>query len=83
MKKLIAILLCIAAVVTLLSSCGSRQSFDGKDRPSLRGQLRVVDGTLCGDDGKPVMLRGISCYGVSVSERYITDETFYDIYPMS
>ena len=79
MKKLIAILLCIAAVVTLLSSCGSRQSFDGKDRPSSRGQLRVVDGTLCGDDGKPVMLRGISCYGVSVSERYITDETFHDI----
>ena len=75
MKKLIAILLCLI----LLSSCGSRSSFDGKDRPSSRGRLQVIDGQLCGSDGKPVVLRGISGNGVSVSERYIKDKTFNDI----
>ena len=78
MKKVTAILL-LAVMVLSLCSCGDKSSFDGKDRPSSRGHLQVVDGTLCGKDGKPVMLRGISCYGVSVSVRYITDETFYDI----
>ena len=72
---ILAFVLCLA----LLCSCGPKASFDGKDRPSSRGKLHVEAGTLCGEDGKPVMLRGISCYGLSVSERYITDETFHDI----
>ena len=75
MKKLLGILICIM----LLCSCSSKESFDGKDRPSSRGQLQVVDSQLCGNDGEPVILRGISSYGVSGSERYITDETFHDI----
>ena len=79
MRKIIAIVLCLAMTVAMLCSCGAKSSFDGKDRPSSRGHLQVIDGQLCGDDSKPVILRGISGYGVSVSERYITDETFYDI----
>lgn len=75
MKKLMLICLCLI----LLASCGAKKSFDGKDRPSSRGQLQVVDGQLCGSDGNPVILRGISGYGVSVSERYIADKTFYDL----
>ena len=75
MKKLLLICLCLI----MLASCGTKESFDGKDRPSSRGQLQVVDGQLCGADGNPVILRGISGYGVSVSERYITDETFHDL----
>lgn len=75
MKKLLSLSLCLI----LLLGCGTKPSFDGKDRPSSRGALQVVDNKLCGQDGKPVILRGISCYGVSVSERYITDETFYDL----
>ena len=75
MKKLLLIFLCLI----LLASCTPKSSFDGKDRPSSRGRLQVTEGRLCGADGEPVILRGISCYGVSVSERYITDETFHDI----
>jgi len=75
MRKLLALFLCMI----LLSSCAGKASFDGKDRPSSRGQLQVIGKQLCGEDGQPVMLRGISGNGVSVSERYITDETFHEI----
>ncbi|MBQ6334773.1 MAG: glycoside hydrolase family 5 protein [Erysipelotrichaceae bacterium] len=75
MKKLLLIFLCLI----LIAGCGTKSSFDGKDRPSSRGQLQVIDSQLCGKDGKPVILRGISSYGVSGSERYISDETFHDL----
>ncbi len=75
MKKLIGLLLCLF----LLCSCGTKDSFDHKDRPSNRGQLQVKEGKLCGKDGKPVMLRGVSSYGLSLSERYINDDCFHDI----
>ena len=76
MRKWIILILC----VILLGGCaGKKESFDGKDRPSSRGVLRVLDGKLCGEDGKPVMLRGISSPGVSISERYITDACFRDL----
>ncbi|MCR4855678.1 MAG: glycoside hydrolase family 5 protein [Erysipelotrichaceae bacterium] len=77
MKKIISLFICLL----LLSSCASSQkeSFDGKDRPSSRGALQVIDGKLCGEDGRPVMLRGISSYGLSLSERYINDDCFHDI----
>ena len=74
MKKIIIILF----TILLLSSCTSK-SFDGKDRPSNRGQLQVIDNKLCGEDGNTIMLRGISNNGVSISERYINQECFDDI----
>ena len=75
MKKLLVLCLCLL----VLLGCGPKKSFDGKDRPSSRGQLQVIDSQLCGEDGKPVILRGISSYGVSGSERYVTDDTFHDL----
>lgn len=76
MKKLLTICLC------LFMFCGctaTKESFDGKDRPSVNGRLQVVDGKLCDSKGDPVMLRGISGNGVSLSERYINENTFNDI----
>ncbi len=75
MKKLTLALLCIL----LLCGCGAKQSFDGKDRPSVSGQLKVLDGKLCRENGKGVILRGLSNNGVSVSERYINADTFHDL----
>ena len=76
MRKITLFLMCIL----LLCSCaGKKESFDGKDRPSSRGHLQVIDGQLCGKDGEGVMLRGISGTGISVSERYINNDTYHEI----
>ncbi|MBQ6217300.1 MAG: glycoside hydrolase family 5 protein [Erysipelotrichaceae bacterium] len=75
MKKILSILLCLL----VLSACTQKASFDGKDRPSSAGKLKVIDTRLCDKNGQPVMLRGISSYGLSLSERYINDECFHDI----
>lgn len=77
MKKLLIILICMMLVAGC--SGGNKKSFDGKDRPSSRGIVKVVDGQLCGQDGSPIMLRGISNNGISVSHNLITDEAFHDI----
>ncbi len=66
-------------IILLLTSCGTKGSFDGKDRPSVSGQLQVIDGQLCGRDGKEVMLRGLSSNGISVGERYINEDTLHEI----
>ena len=75
MKKILTLLL----LFLLLISCAPKSSFDGKDRPSVNGQLQVLNGKLCDKDGKEVMLRGISSNGLSVGERYINEDTFQDI----
>ena len=76
MKKLALLILCLL----FLAGCSSsKTSFDGKDRPSSRGQLQVVNNVLSGEDGKPVMLRGISHHGVSLSGMYINADTYHDI----
>ena len=76
MKKL---LLCILVLLILCGCSAGKNSSDGKDRPSNRGQLQVVDGKLCGKDGELVILRGISTNGVSLAGRYINQDTFNDI----
>ena len=73
MKKILSILLCLL----VLSACTQKASFDGKDRPSSAGKLKVIDTRLCDKNGQPVMLRGISSYGLSLSELYINDECFH------
>ena len=74
MKKLSVI------IIVLLLLCGcKKESFDGKDRPSSCGKLQVVEDKLCDAKGNPVMLRGISNPGVSISELYTTNETYKSI----
>lgn len=79
MKKLLKILLVILTLTGCSQTKKLTESFDGKDRPSSRGHLQVVDNQLCGEDGLPVMLRGISSLGLPMAERYITDDTFKEI----
>ena len=52
---------------------------DGRDRPSSAGHLQVLEGRLCGEDGTPVMLRGASSYGISMSERFINQKLFSEL----
>ncbi|MBR2578414.1 MAG: glycoside hydrolase family 5 protein [Erysipelotrichaceae bacterium] len=75
MKRLLIIMI----LTLLLCSCGSKTSADGKDRPSVCGKLQVIGTQLCDESGDPVMLRGISTHGLSVSELYINEECFNDI----
>lgn len=79
MRKVLVLL----AVLLLLCGCGSSkqktQSFDGKDRPSSRGDLQVIDSQLCGEDGEPIILRGISTYGLPMAERYVNQDTVSEI----
>lgn len=77
LKRIILILL----ILILFACCtaAGKQSFDGKDRPSVSGQLQVIDGRLCAENGQPVMLRGISNNGVSLSHMYCNDDTYHAI----
>ena len=76
MKRFLSALLSIF----LLASCSPQKtSFDGRDRPSSRGHLQVLEGQLCGADGQPVMLRGISNHGVSLSHMYTNADTYNEI----
>jgi len=87
-KKIISLLLVLC---TLLSVCAvgfaddaaaeeaPAAIADGRDRPSVCGNLQVLDGKLCSEDGTPVMLRGVSSYGISVAERYINKNLFLEL----
>ena len=52
---------------------------DGRARPSSCGRLRVKDGKLCGEDGRPVMLRGVSINGLIASESFINETLFEEL----
>lgn len=77
MRKALILLL----ILLTLCGCGSSKvtSFDGKDRPSSRGKLQVVNNQLCGEDGQPIILRGISTYGLPMAERYVNEDTVKEI----
>jgi endoglucanase len=52
---------------------------DGRARPSNSGRLRVIDGRLCGENGDPVMLRGVSSNGLITAEGYLNEECFREL----
>ncbi len=52
---------------------------DGRDRPSTRGKLQVLNGKLCGQDGQPVMLRGVSLNGLITSESFLNEQLFREL----
>ena len=76
MKKIFTILL----ILFMICGCyTSKESFDGKDRPSNRGQLQVIGKQLCGEDGNPIVLRGSSIYELPYADRYINQDTISEI----
>lgn len=52
---------------------------DGRDRPSVCGQLCVREGKLCAASGAPVMLRGISLNGLITSESFLNETLFREL----
>lgn len=52
---------------------------DGRDRPSSCGKLQVLNGKLCSESGEPVMLRGVSSYGISTAESFINETLFGEL----
>ena len=52
---------------------------DGRARPSSCGRLRVLEGKLCGEDGEPVMLRGVSFNGLITSEDLLSEALFREL----
>ena len=52
---------------------------DGRARPSSCGQLQVRNGKLCGEDGEPVMLRGVSTNGLITSESFLNEQLFEEL----
>lgn len=69
-------------VLLLLAGCTKAPGnavTDGRARPSACGQLRVVDGKLCGKDGEPVILRGVSLNGLITSESFLNEQLFEEL----
>ncbi len=52
---------------------------DGRDRPSNSGALQVINGKLCSESGEPVMLRGVSSYGLMTSELFFNEPLFREM----
>ncbi len=52
---------------------------DGRARPSNCGQLQVVNGKLCSEDGRPVILRGASSYNLITSESFLNETLFGEL----
>ena len=76
MKRLLILLLCMFMVGC---SPAEKTSFDGKNRPSVCGSLKVTENKLTDADGNEVMLRGISSNGISLSHMFINEDTFHEI----
>ncbi len=48
----------------------------GISAPSVSGKLHVSGARLCGEDGKPVILRGVSTHGLSWFPQYVNEQCF-------
>ncbi len=64
---------------TVSPADGPQTVDDGRARPSSCGRLQVVNGKLCGEDGEPVMLRGVSTNGLIVTESFINEQLFKEL----
>jgi endoglucanase len=53
---------------------------EGKTAPSITGALHVEGTQLCGSDGSPVQLRGISTHGIAWFPEYINAECFRELH---
>ena len=91
MKRTILLALLLLLLFSFFSGCSGESAAptetvaapavveDGRARPSNAGQLRVVDGKLCGRDGSPVMLRGVSLNGLITSESFLNEALFREL----
>ena len=79
MKKTFALILSLLMLLSVLSGCAAvpeqntNAVDDGRARPSSCGQLKVLNGKLCAQDGEPVMLRGVSLNGLVTSESLLNE----------
>lgn len=74
-KTLIPVLLALL----MLSGCAGNTVKDGRTRPSNSGELQVLNGKLCSEDGQPVMLRGISTQSILISETLLNEQMFKEM----
>ena len=91
MKKLLSLLLAAILLTGVLASGGAKCAMadgeepvigvcdDGRARPSSAGRLQVVDGKLCGEDGLPAMLRGVSTHDLIVTESFLNEQLFEEL----
>ncbi|MBQ5987816.1 MAG: glycoside hydrolase family 5 protein [Clostridia bacterium] len=79
MKKIFALILSLLMLLSVLSGCAAVPEQityavdDGRARPSSCGQLKVLNGKLCAQDGEQVMLRGVSLNGLVTSESLLNE----------
>ncbi|MBR4906921.1 MAG: glycoside hydrolase family 5 protein [Clostridia bacterium] len=78
MKKILILIVALLLLAGCAKTPGNAVS-DGRARPSSCGRLQVIDGKLCGKDGKPVMLRGVSFNGLITSESFLNDPLFEEL----
>ncbi len=69
---LLAILLLICIVEAIVGSAQPRVTV----APSVNGTLRVENGRLLDENGRPVQLRGVSTNGLSCYPQYVNDACF-------
>ena len=83
MKKALCLILICALLTGCAASSGSASNenavSDGRDRPSVSGTLQVLNGKLCGENGEPVMLRGVSANGLPMCESFINETLFSEL----
>ena len=82
MKKRLSLILSLVLLLSLPLACTKTSSTavrDGRARPSVCGQLQVIDGKLCAEDGEPVILRGVSLNGLITSESFLNDALFEEL----
>ena len=83
MKKTLSLILSLILLLSVSAGCAKTDASaavnDGRARPSSCGQLRVVNGKLCAQDGEPVMLRGVSLNGLVTSESFLNESLFEEL----
>lgn len=86
MKKITAVLLSVILLLSAMTACAQKDNGpkpnaydDGRARPSSAGQLQVLNGKLCSEDGDPVMLRGVSVNGLINCESFLNDQLFGEL----
>lgn len=80
----IVVLVMVCAMLLGLSGCKTEKTEQVKkyahiDRPSTRGALQVNGGQLCGSDGQPLVLKGVSTHSMPRSESFLNDDCFKEV----